>query len=170
MTKSVAQQVAGLEIVLQTEENLYLRLRDVLRREEQSLIELEPGEIAAIVDEKRSLAEEARLLEDSRRALTAMLGRSLGLPDAPQKLSALIEVLGDEAGRLPEQHGRLSALIRATRGLLEANGHFSERSLQRVQETLRMLGRAVPEQIGYGPGASPVESSMGRGRLVRAAI
>jgi hypothetical protein len=168
--KSVAQQVAGLEVVLQSEENVYLRLRSVLRREEEALIELDPGEIAAIVDEKRSLAEEARLLEDSRRALTATLARALGLPDAPQKLSTLIGLLGDEAGRLPEQHARLTALIHATRGLLEANGSFSERSLRRVQETLRLLGRAVPEKVGYGPGASQVEASMGRGRLVRAAI
>lgn len=168
--KTVGQQVAGLEVVLQSEENLYLRLRGVLRREEEALIGLDPGEIAEIVDEKRSLAEEGRLLEDSRRALTATLARALGLPDAPQKLSTLIGLLGDEAGRLSEQHARLSALIQATRGLIEANGSFSERSLQRVQETLRMLGRAVPEKVGYGPGAASIDASMGRGRLVRAAI
>ena len=168
--KSVEQQVAGLEVVLQTEENLYLRLRDVLRREELQLVELDPAQIAETVDQKRSLAEEARLLEDSRRALTGALGRSLGLGDQPVKLSALIELLEGEAGRLPELHGRLSALIRSTRGLLEANGSFSERSLRRVQETLRMLGRAVPEKVGYGPGISRDAATMGRGRLVRAAI
>lgn len=168
--KSVEQQVAGLEVVLQTEENLYLRLREVLRREELQLIELDPAQIAETVDQKRSLAEEGRLLEDSRRALTSGLGRSLGLGDQPVKLSALIELLDAEAGRLPELHGRLSALIQSTRGLLEANGSFSDRSLRRVQETLRMLGRAVPEKVGYGPGAERSAATMGRGRLVRAAI
>lgn len=168
--KSVEQQVTGLEVVLQTEENLYLRLRDVLRREELQLVELDPAQIADTVDQKRSLAEEGRLLEDSRRALTSTLARSLGLGDQPVKLSALIELLDDEAGRLPELHGRLSALIQSTRGLLEANGSFSERSLRRVQETLRMLGRAVPEKVGYGPGSERGAAAMGRGRLVRAAI
>ncbi len=168
--KTVEHQVAGLEVVLQSEENLYLRLRDVLRREELQLVELDPAQIAETVDQKRSLAEEGRLLEDSRRALTATLARALGLGDQPVKLSALVELLDDEAGRLPELHGRLSALIQSTRGLLEANGSFSDRSLRRVQETLQMLGRAVPEKVGYGPGAERSLSAMGRGRLVRAAI
>lgn len=165
----VGQQVARLEVVLQAEENLYLRLREVLRREEAELIELEPGRIAQTVEEKRSLAEEARLLEDSRRALANGLARELGLGDRPQKLSVLIEALGNEAARLPELHGRLSALIGSTRGLLEANGSFADRSLRRVQGTLKMLGRAVPEKVGYGPGLER-GVGVGRGRIVRAAI
>jgi hypothetical protein len=163
------QQVARLEVVLQAEENLYLRLREVLRREEAELIDLDPGRIAQTVEEKRSLAEEARLLEDSRRALASDLARALGLGDRPQKLSALIDALGDEAARLPELHGRLSALIGSTRSLLEANGGFADRSLRRVRETLKMLGRAVPEKVGYGPGLER-GTGVGRGRIVRAAI
>ncbi len=165
----VEQLVARLEVVLQAEEDLYLRLRAVLRREETELIELDPARLAQTVDEKRSLAEEARLLEDSRRAIAKTLAQSLGLGDGPHKLSALIEALGDEAGRLPERHGRLSALIGATRSLLEANGGFADRSLRRVQETLRMLGRAVPERVGYGPGHAS-SAGVGRGRILRAAI
>ena len=165
----VDEQVGRLEVVLQAEENLYLRLRDVLRREESELIELDPAKIAVTVEQKLSLAEEARLLEDSRRALTIALGRALGLGDAPQKISSLIDALGAEAARLPDLHGRLSALIGSTRGLLEANGGFSQRSLKRVQETLKMLGRAVPERVGYGPGFER-GPDVGRGRIVRAAI
>jgi len=168
--KSVEEQVAGLEVVLRSEEALYLRLRDLLRREEAVLVTLDPAQIAEIVDQKRSLAEEARLLEDSRRALAAGLGRSLGLGDEPPRLSVLIELLDGEAGALPELHGRLTALIGSTRSLLEANGGFANRSLRRVQETLRLLGRSVPEKVGYGPGAARIETTMGRGRLVRAAI
>ena len=163
------EQVRRLEVVLQAEENLYLRLRDVRRREEAELIELDPAQIAATVEQKGSLAEEARLLEDSRRAVAIVLGRALGLGDSPQKLSVLIEALGAEAARLPELHGRLSALVGSTRGLLEANGGFSQRSLRRVQETLKMLGRAVPEKVGYGPGLER-GAGVGRGRIVRAAI
>ena len=165
----VDEQVGRLEIVLQAEENLYLRLREVLRREEVELIALDPANIAATVEQKRSLAEEARLLEDSRRVLATALARALGLGDSPQKLSVLIEALGSEAGRLPDLHGRLSALVGSTRGLLEANGGFSQRSLKRVQETLQMLGRAVPEKVGYGPGFER-GAAVGRGRIVRAAI
>ena len=165
----VDEQVGRLEIVLQAEENLYLRLREVLRREEAELIALDPAQIAATVEQKRSLAEEARLLEDSRRALAIALGRALGLGDSPQKLSVLIAALASEAARLPDLHGRLLALVGSTRGLLEANGGFSQRSLKRVQETLKMLGRAVPEKVGYGPGLER-GAGVGRGRIVRAAI
>jgi flagellar biosynthesis/type III secretory pathway chaperone len=166
----IAEQVAGLEVVLRAEENLYLRLREVLRREEQELVALDPAEIATIVDQKQSLVEEGRLLEDSRRALTLGLGRALGLGDGAIPVSGLIASLAGEAGELPELQARLSALIRGTRSLLESNGAFSERSLRRVQETLRMLGRAVPEKVGYGPGISRGDPTLGRGRLVRAAI
>lgn len=165
----VAGQVAKLEIVLQAEEGLYLRLRDVLRREESELIDLDPGRIAGTIDEKRLLAEEARLHEDARRVLVAALARELGLPERPLKLSALIDALGDEAGRLPELHARLSALIGATRSLLDANGGFADRSLRRIQQTLKMLGHAVPEPVGYGPGRT-LGDGVGRGRIVRAAI
>jgi len=167
---SVEEQVAGLEVVLQSEEDVYRRLRDVLRREEAELVTLDPAQIADLVERKRSLAEEARLLEDARRALVRTLGRALGLGDGPLKLSVLIEALDLEAGRLPELHARLAALIGTTKSLLDANGAFADRSLRRVQETLRLLGRAVPERVGYGPGAAHAAGSMGRGRLVRAAI
>lgn len=167
--KTLEEQVAGLEVVLQAEENVYLRMREVLRREEALLIALEPAEIAEVVERKRGLAEEARLLEDSRRALTTALARALGLADEPIKLGALIATLDGEAGRLPDLHARLTALIRSTRSLLESNGAFADRSLRHLQDTLRMLGRAVPEKVGYGP-AQQGAGSMGRGRLVRAAI
>lgn len=167
--KPVEEQVAGLEVVLQAEENVYLRLREVLRREEAELIALDPAEIAEIVERKRGLAEEAQLIEDSRRALVAGLARTIGLAAQPIRLGALIEALDGEAGRLPELHGRLTALIRSTRVLLESNGSFADRSLRHIQETLRMLGRAVPEKVGYGP-AQVGSGTMGRGRLVRAAI
>ncbi|MBY0399081.1 flagellar protein FlgN [Myxococcota bacterium] len=167
--KRVDEQVAGLEVVLRAEENVYLRLREVLRREEGDLIALDPGAIAEIVERKRGLAEEARLLEDSRRALTTALVRALGLGEQPIKLGALIDALDGEAGGLPELHARLRALVQSTRALLESNGSFADRSLRHIQDTLRMLGRAVPEKVGYGP-AKLGAGSMGRGRLVRAAI
>lgn len=167
--KRVEEQVAGLEVVLQAEENVYLRLREALRREEALLISLDPAEIAEIIERKRGLAEEARLLEDSRRTLAETLARAIGLAEQPIKLGALIAALDAEAGRLPELHARLTALIRSTRSLLESNGAFADRSLRHIQDTLRMLGRAVPEKVGYGP-AQLNSGSMGRGRLVRAAI
>lgn len=167
--KDIREQVVDLEVVLRAEEGLYLRLRDLLIQEESCLVALDPGEVADVVERKRALAEEARLLEDSRRVLTQALAGSLGFGDAPVRLAELIAALDDEAGGLAELQVRLAALIGATRRLLESNGHFSERSLRHVQQTLKRLGKAVIEPVGYGP-RSVSTATVGRGRLVRATI
>ncbi|MHA7837750.1 MAG: flagellar protein FlgN [bacterium] len=166
---SMEADIARLGVVLHAEEELYLRLRSVLRREESELIELDAKVIEETVEEKRALAEEGRLLEESRLAITAEISRALGLGDGPVRLSDLIETLGPEAGVLPELHARLLALIASNRALLDANEGFASRSLGRVQETLRLLGRSVPEESGYGP-RSRSQPGTGRGRLVRQAI
>lgn len=167
--KEIRDQVVDLEVVLRAEEDLYRRLRDLLIEEESCLVGLDPGELADVVERKRTLAEEARLLEDSRRVLTQALAGSLGFGDAPVRLAELIEALDDDAAGLAELHFRLAALIGATRTLLESNGRFSERSLRHVQQTLKRLGRAVIEPVGYGP-RSASTATVGRGRLVRATI
>jgi len=165
----IGKNVARLEVVLQAEEGLYLRLKSLLRREESELIGLDADVLESTVEAKRSIAEEARLLEESRRVLTAELGDSLGLAGEDLKLSILMSHLGEGAGQLPMIHARLKALIGTTQALLEANESFANRSLKRVHETLRMLGQAAPEEVGYGP-SSHRSSSVGRGRLVRQAI
>jgi len=165
----IGKNVARLEVVLKAEEDLYLRLKSLLRREESELIGLDAEVIESTVEAKRAIAEEARLLEESRRVLTAELGASLGLAGDELKLGTLIEHLGEEASELPTLHARLKALIGTTQALLEANESFANRSLTRVQDTLRMLGQAAPEEVGYGP-VSKRSSSTGRGRLVRQAI
>ncbi len=166
---SIQKHVAGLQVVLQAEEDLYLRLRSLLRREESELIGLDPRVLEDTIEEKRAFAEEARLLEESRVVLTAELGAALGLAEDDRKLGHMMMQLGEDAAQLPMLHGRLKALIASTQALLESNESFANRSLSRVQETLRMLGQAVPEEVGYGPGANR-SKSMGRGRLVRQAI
>ena len=170
MSAPLADVVRRLETVLSAEERLYLRLREVLRREESELLGLDASELEATVAEKRALAEEAKLLEESRRIVMVELGVGLGLGEEPVKLSRLIAQLGPEAGGLPGLHGRLRALVGSTRALLEGNERFASRSLVRVQETLRMLGRAIPEEtVGYGRRLRS-SGQVGRGRLVRQAI
>ena len=165
----IGQKVARLEAVLRAEEDLYLRLKSLLRREESELIGLDARVIETTVDEKGAIAEEARLLEESRAVLTEELGTSLGLAGDDLKLGVLMAHLGEEASQLPVLHARLKALIVGTQALLDSNESFANRSLRRVQDTLRMLGQAAPEEVGYGPNGNR-SSSTGRGRLVRQAI
>ncbi|HEB88679.1 MAG TPA: flagellar protein FlgN [Deltaproteobacteria bacterium] len=166
---SIQACVGRLQTVLQAEEDLYLRMASLLRREESELIELDPCALEQTLEEKRAFAEEARLLEESRILVTAELGSELGLGEGPFKLSELIRQLGEEAGDLPSLHGRLTGLIGSTQALLQSNESFANRSLTRVRDTLRLLGQAVPEDVGYGP-IKARSRGAGRGRLVRQAI
>ena len=166
---SIREMVNRLQIVLQAEEDLYVRLRSLLRREESELIGLDPSVLETTVAEKRTFAEEARLLEESRTVLTGELCRALGLGEDDWRLGSLLAHLGDDAGEHPALHARLKALITSTQSLLESNQSFANRSLQRVQDTLRALGETVPDATGYGPGARRTVTG-GRGRLVRQAI
>ena len=166
---STRESVSRLQAVLLAEEDLYLRMKALLGREEAELIDLDPTALEETLEQKRAFAEEARLLEESRVLLTTDLAADLGLAGGEFKLSELISRLGDEAGELPSLHARLSALIGSTQALLEANESFANRSLVRVQQTLQLLGQAIPEEVGYGPGLSRSRGA-GRGRLVRQAI
>lgn len=160
--------VARLAVVLEAEEDVYRRLLDVLRREEEELVTLDAANLDGITGAKRALSEEAKLHRDARLELTRRLATSLGLGPVTPRLSALIEALGEEAGPLSELHARLAALLESTSALVDANARFAERSLVRVQDTLRLLGRAVPEVEGYGPGRA--SSRRVAGRMIRAAI
>ncbi|MFK7898685.1 MAG: flagellar protein FlgN [Myxococcota bacterium] len=165
----VTDHVTRLEAVLLAEEELYLRMRGVLQREESELVLLEARVLEETVEEKRTLAEEAQLLEESRIIVARALGDALGLPAGPLKLSLLIEAAGEDGERLISLYHRLRALIKSTQSLLNSNERFANRSLSRVQETLRLLGQTVPAEGSYGPG-SRREGGAGRGRLVRQAI
>lgn len=161
--------VARLEVVLESEEETYRRFKRLLRREEDELIALDPVVLEQTTAEKQAVAAEARLHGESRIELTRALARVLGLDDATPRLSTLIGLLGDDAGSLPDRHARLAALRDSTRALLASNEQFASRSLGRVQDTLRLLGRAIPDADGYGPGRAGGRKT-GRGRLIRAAI
>lgn len=160
--------IARLAPVLRAEEEAYRRLRDLLQREEEELIQLDAAQLERTVAEKEAAAQEARLHGESRVALTRRLARALGHGNAPPRLTELVEALGGEAQDLRESVARVLAITDATRRLLVANAQFAERSFGRVQDTLRLLGQAIPEADAYGPvRATP---GIGRGRLVRASI
>lgn len=165
----LADVVGRLEIVLAAEEEAYRRFKQVLRREEQELVALDPIDLERTTAEKQALAAEARLHGESRVELTQPLAARLGVAEKVGRLGELLPLLGERAGALPDHHARLTALIEATRGLLAANERFANRSLGRIQDTLRLLGQAVPEPSGYGPGKDAARGN-GRGRLIRAAI
>jgi len=161
--------VSRLQIVLEAEEDVYRRLKAVLRREERELLDLDPVVLERTTAEKASIAAEAKLHEQARLELCSALGASLGLNEEGLRLSQVVEALGEDAGELGTLHGRLTALVGVTRSLVSANERFANQSLAHVKDTLRLLGKAVPEASTYGPGIARGIGS-GRGRLIRATI
>ena len=133
----LSQTIAGLEVVLEAEEGVYRRLKQLLQREEEELVGLDPTQLERTTAEKRALAAEARLHEESRLALVRDLAAALGQTDPAPRLSTLIAELGPEAGGLTERHARLTALVTTTRLLVASNERFANRSLGRVRDTLR---------------------------------
>lgn len=155
-----------LSLVLDAEENLYVELRDLLQRERECMVGLDPDGLEQAVEAKETLAEEARLLEESRIDVARDLAEEIGIPDPRPTLSRLLEALGDRSGRLREQHSRLVALLAAVRELVDANASFAREGLEQVQDTLRLLGRLLPQEPVYRPSERP-RSGRSAGRLVR---
>lgn len=163
---TLRDQTRRLEQALAAEEKLYLELRDLLQQERTYLVEFDGEALERLVETKELLAEEARLLEDSRVHIATRIAEHLGLESGPVTLSRLCETLGPEAGGLSESHSRLVALLGAIRELSEANALFAREGLGQVRETIRMLGRLLPSEPTYRAAAA-VCPAPDVGRLVR---
>lgn len=154
--------VARLLVVLEAEHALYVRLRELLRHEREVLGLLDARRLEAVAREKEELADEGRLLEESRSHVTRELGRSLGLASERPRLAELCARLGADAAPLRAAHNRLVVLLGASRELLEANTCLAGEALAQVQATLRALGGLLPDEARYAPGTSVPAASSGR--------
>lgn len=164
----VADLCERLVAVLESEEDLYRELRDVLQRERELLVTLDAIAFEALVRRKEALAEEGRLLEESRVAVARELVTALGVAADPlPALSDLCTRIGPEGDRLRDAQSRLRALVGATRELLDANASSTGDALAQVRATLRMLGRVLPLDPVYGPRGMPTPEEASSGRLVR---
>lgn len=157
---------ARLLTILDAEERVYVRMRDLLQRERECMVRLDAERLETIAREKEELADEGRLVEETRLAVAAELSRELGLGEGRPTLSRLCEALGREAGPLREAHTRLVVLVSVVRELLDANAALAGDSLARIRGTLRLLGRMVPGDAVYEARGVP-EPAPGVGQLVR---
>jgi hypothetical protein len=154
--------------ILESEERLYCDLREVLQRERELIVNLDAAGLEDAVLRKEALSAEGRLLEEGRIEVATRLATALGLPAERPTLSGLCDALGAEGGELRRAHSRLVALIGAVRELLDANAGFAGESLGQVRATLQLLGRLLPGDAQYGPGAqAPGPTAPTSGTLVR---
>jgi hypothetical protein len=152
--------------ILEAEERLYLEMRDLLQRERELIAALDAVGVEEVVREKENLAEEGSLLEESRLEVSARLANELGIQNESPTLSEICDALGEAGSELAEAHSRLAALAGAVQELLAANAVFAGDALDRVQGTLHLLGRLLPEAPTYRP-SGVVNSPNRAGRLVR---
>lgn len=167
--KTVADRIPHLLAVLEAEERLYLELRDLLQREREVMVHLDPDALAEIVEMKSTFASEGRFLEEARIEACTGLGQEIGLVSPTPTLSELCAALGNDAGGLQDIHTRLVALLGAVKELVSANADFAGDSLGQVRSTLRLFGRLLPGEPTYAGDPAPTSGSA-TGRLVRRSV
>jgi len=159
-----------LETILESEEGLYVEMRVLLQKERGHMLARDVVELERSVRCKEILADECRLLEESRSAVVSQMASDLGLASERATLSHICAALGEGSGdRLQAIHSRLVAIVGAVRELLHANEGLAGECLARVQGTLRLLGCLMPERPTYGPGGA-VEEAPRAGRLLSHAV
>ena len=154
--------------VLEVEERIHREMRQLLGRERECMLELDAPGLYELARRKDALADEGRLAEGARIEAARRLAEALGISELPVTLSRLVEALGDEGGALREAQSRLVALVSAAQELAEANRLLGGDRLERVQTTLRLLGRLLPDSDPGTYGADTrTETTPSSSRLVR---
>lgn len=118
---------------------------------------------------KEELADEGRLVEETRLAVTRELAMTLGIDEEEPRLSTLCARIGREGDALREVHTRLVVLVGAVRELMDVNRAFAGEALSQVRGTLRLLGGLVPSQALY-EAVPERESRASVGQLVRRSV
>ncbi len=162
-------RVEHLLVILRREEDLYARLRDVLRDQREVIATMDATEaLERLTRAQEELCDEARLLEEGRLEVAAELAARFGLPPT-SRLSEICEQLGPDAVALREAHNRLVIMVGVVRELIEANSTLLGGSISEVRTTLRALGSHVPEDTTYRPSGARARAA-DTGRLVRQCV
>ncbi len=158
-----ASPLERLLSVIEREELLYVELRDLLQEERGFMVTLDAEALGDAARRKEEIADQGRLVEETRIAVARELAATIGLDEPRPTLTQLCEALGPEAPALRAAHTRLLVLVSAVRELLDANAALAGESLTQVRGTLRLLGGLLPGDLVYersgagdarpGPGA-----------------
>ncbi|MCP3983643.1 MAG: flagellar protein FlgN [bacterium] len=173
MTSNLEAGITGLASVLDAEEKLYVELRDLLQQEHGLMVTLDAEGLEDVARRKEELADEGRLVEETRMSLCEMMTRELGFDEVRPRLSTICERIGPEGRALREAHTRLVVLVSVVRELMDANNVLAGNALSQVRGTLRLLGGLVPFEVTYAPESITDGSSAGRsgvGQLIRRTV
>lgn len=164
----MAEIVERLLVVLGAEEALYARMRDLLQREREVVLCMDVAGLEEIARQKEELADEARLLEETRVDVANSLANDLDLPSRTP-LAQLCRHLGESGRILRSAHNRLVILVSVVRELVDANAALVGESLSEIRSTLHLLGGFLPEENLYGSGRNGAPG-LASGRLVRRSV
>ncbi len=161
------ERVRELQTVLEAEIALYVELRGLLQRERELIVNLDAVRLEDTVRQKEALAEEGKLLEESRIDVAVRLAADLDLGPERPTLSQICDRIGVESAPLRRLHSRLVALVGAVRELRDANAGFAGESLLQVRATLQLLGRLLPTDPTYTTLGGTDAGRVAAGQLVR---
>lgn len=130
-------QAEALVEITRMQEEVLLRLLDVVRRERQALRENTPQLLPGLLTELQDVASEAMRVEVQRVRVVEIMASQL---ECPPTLKDLCDVLAEEDGTL---------LREASGGLIEAVTSLKEENfiLSRQAEEHRALGEMVLERL-----------------------
>jgi hypothetical protein len=135
----LSEQVAGYRILL-----------EILRRERECLVQIDPAGVETLSKEKDTIVLKLRLLEEERIRLVRAFAKNLGI-DERSALEKLAEVTGDN----DFQRLRLQ-LISLLQGIMELNDFnrvLIERSSAVIKNALNFLGSLGVSLQGNSKGA-----------------
>jgi flagellar biosynthesis/type III secretory pathway chaperone len=135
----LSEQVAG-----------YRTLLEVLRREREYLVHVDPSGVETLSKEKDTIVLKLRLLEEERIRLVHAFARNLGI-DEQSALEKLAEVTGD--GDFRRLRLQLISLLQGIMELNDFNRVLIERSSAVIKNALGFLGSIGVTLQGNGKGA-----------------
>lgn len=131
-----------MRAVLDQEVSLVSRLLEVMRQEQELLLQSDTGSLVESTKSKEVLILQHSYLEQSRRHLTERLARELGLKNTEPRLAVLVDALdGKLAENLTELRSQLRSLVEEIEQLGTENHDLIQCSVQAVRDSWAMLKR-----------------------------
>ncbi len=162
----IEEDTGRLMAILEAEEELYVRLRDLLQHERELMVQMDAAGLEEVTRRKEALADEGRLVEESRLAVASELATRLDLRESRPTLAQLCERLGAASRPLREAHTRLVVLVTVVRELLDANVALAGETVSQIRGTLRLLGRLGPGEATYDPAEPERREGLASGQIL----
>jgi flagellar biosynthesis/type III secretory pathway chaperone len=140
----------SIKSILTEQVAAYRTLLEILRRERECLVHIDPAGVETLSKEKDTIVLKLRLLEEERIRLVQAFARNLGINEK-SALEKLAEVTGDNDFR--RLRLQLISLLQGIMELNDFNRVLIERSSAVIKNALNFLGSLGIKMQGNSRGA-----------------